>query len=85
MWRRRLQIVSQNFPPEVVDAAVKVGITRVRVALNHVAEDVETFGREDVGYLSSRILDKSGINSCRDSSFHIFYFLKAKSTFDDDE
>lgn len=70
--RRRLQIVSKNLPRQAVEAAVKVGVARILVAFNDIAENVETLRRVDADPLAGRVKNKSAINGSRDSRFNVF-------------
>jgi len=73
----RLQVESQDLPREQIDAAVKVAVAGVRIALDHVAEDVETLGGVDVDQFASHVYHESGIDGGRDSRFHVRQILEA--------
>lgn len=73
----RLQIVSENFPREQIDAAVKVAVAGIHVALYDVAKDVEALERVDVDLFTGRVYNESGIDDGRDSRFHVLQVLEA--------
>lgn len=73
--RRWLQVEAEDLSRKGVDAAVEVRVAGVRVALDDVAEDVETFGSVDVDHFAVHVQYVSGIDGCGDSVLYLVYVL----------
>lgn len=61
----------------MIEAAVELGIGRVRIALDYVTEKVDTFWGEDVDSLwrTAVVQDVSGIDGRANARFDLLNFL----------